>query len=704
MRRLQVLAFLVCAGVAAKDSHMTWLLKTPAKPNPPKVARQDWVANPIDAFLLARLEEKGLSPAPPANRRTLIRRAYFDLIGLPPPPSEVQRFVNDNDPDAWPKLVDRLLADSRYGERWARHWLDLVRYAESDGFAIDSERPTVWRYRDYVIRAFNSDKPYDKFVKEQLAGDEAGGRGGEGVVALGFYRLGTWEADANSKKQLRQDFLNDVTGTTTATFLGLTMGCAQCHNHKYDPVPQKDFYRMQAFFAATGIDDQPTPFAEAEDPKEMKRLARHYEDAIEAAAETVAKRRDALKAKFIETRKLKADDPKVAEFLRELGVKNAFFQEREGEIFQSAEWSAFMQARDEEQRLQELSRRYRPSAYAVRDLVPPNVPELPVTRVLAGGDLAAPGELVEPGFPECIAGKSEPAKIPFQGGSAGRRLALAEWIANKENPLTARVMVNRIWQHHFGEGIVRTPSDFGNNGARPTHPELLDWLAVTFVEKGWSVKEMHRLMLRSNAYRMSSTHPEQRKQSEADPNNEMLWRMNWARLDAESLRDSLLALSGRLNPAKGGPGVLLDVPADVADGFEFFKWFPSPEAEQLRRTVYTFQRRSVVNPMVEVFDGASIAAACPRRGATTVPTQALTLMNGGLTAAEAKHFAARIVEESGPDASRQIDRAFWLTLARPPSEREKIEAKRLFAKHPAQRALEHLGAVLFNTNEFLYLD
>lgn len=698
------------APALSRDTHMEWLLRKPSKPEPPAVAGDTWVINPIDRFVLARLERKGLTPAPPAGRRTLIRRAYFDLLGLPPSPEAIDRFVSDTDPKAWEKLVDSLLADPRYGERWARHWLDLVRYAESDGFAIDSERPTVWRYRDYVIRAFNNDKPYDLFIKEQLAGDEMRDSRAtekdrsERLVALGYYRLGTWEADANSKKQLRLDFLNEVTGTTTATFLGLTVGCAQCHNHKYDPIPQRDFYRMQAFFAATGIDELPAPFIDAESPKEMKRLLRQYEDAADTAGEEVERRRDALKQRYIALNSLKEEDPKVAAFLRELGVQNAFFQEREEEIFRTAEWKAYIEARDEQRRISELARRYRPVAYAVRDLVPPNVPELPRTHVLASGDLAAPGEAVEPGFLESIEGKSEAAQIPFQGNSAGRRQALAAWIASAENPLTARVMVNRVWQQHFGEGIVRTPSDFGKNGARPTHPELLDWLAVTFVEKKWSLKELHRLMLSSATYQQASAHPEQKRASEIDPANELLWRRNWGRVDAESLRDSLLSLSGRLQSARGGPGVLLDVPPDVADGFEFFKWFASPPSEQLRRTIYTFQRRSVMNPMVEVFDGASIAAACPRRSATTVPPQALTLMNGELTNTEARHFAARVLEESAADAARSIERAFHLVLGRAPSPTERAEAGQLLGRYPPQRALEHLGAVLFNTNEFLYIE
>jgi hypothetical protein len=318
------------------------------------------------------------------------------------------------------------------------------------------------------------------------------------------------------------------------------------------------------------------------------------------------------------------------------------------------------------------------------------------TYVLAGGELASRGEKVEPGFLKSLTGNSEPAKIPFAGGSSGRRTALAEWIANPENPLTARVMVNRIWQHHFGEGLVRTPSDFGMNGERPSHRELLDWLATQFVENKWSMKAMHKLMLLSNAYQQSTEHPQAGRLASVDPENKLLWRMRWQRLEAEAVRDSILTISGSLQKADGGPGVFLDIPQDVAEGFEFFKWFPSPEKDQLRRTIYTFQRRSVMLPVVEVFDGANMNESCSRRNVTTVAPQAFTLLNGELTNREAKKFAARVIEEAGPDKAKQFDRAFWLALQRPPRPTEIAAASSL--------PLEQLGVVLFNLNEFVYLE
>src|SRR5579864_3469767 len=686
-----------------RDAYAEWLLHPPKPPAIPAVKHTGWVKNPIDAFILAKLEEKGLEPAPPADRRELMRRVYFDLIGLPPTPAELDAFLSDRSPDAYEKLVDKLLADSRYGERWARHWLDLVRYAESDGFAIDSERPTAWRYRDYVIRALNHDKPYDLFIKEQLAGDETEDKrakaedASERLVALGFLRMGAWEADANFKTQLRQDFLNEITTTTGNVFLGMTVGCARCHNHKYDPIPQRDFYRMQAFFAATRIDDRPAPFLPVEHPDEMRRLIRQYEDQAEPAAEALKKLEETLKQKYVDAKHLKPTDKEADDFQKAL-------KDSKDALYTAAERKAHDDAKDLSRKLHEAIPRYRPVAYAVADVVPPDVPSVADTFVLAGGEVAAKGEKVEPGFLECVTGKAEAAKIPFSDASSGRRGTLAEWIASASNPLTARVMVNRIWQHHFGEGIIRTPSDFGMNGDRPSHPELLDWLATEFVEKKWSIKAMHRLMLTSNAYQQSTESPQAKQYAEIDPNNRLLWRMNWLRLESEVVRDTILALSGRLQKVDGGPGVFLNIPADVADGFEFFKWFPSDEKDQLRRSIYTFQRRSVVMPMMEVFDAANMSESCARRNVTTVAPQAFTLLNSEFTNTEAKHFAGRVIELSGPDPEQQIDRAFRLALNRPPTHDEVEKARRAMAGVEPREALAHLGVVLFNLNEFMYVE
>ncbi len=685
---------------ARRDSHFEWLLRTPAA-NAPTPSGQ----NPIDGFVSSRLEKEGMRMAPEAPRRTLLRRISFDLIGLPPTPEEMRAFEADSDPKAYEKAVDRLLADPRYGERWGRHWLDLVRYAESDGFAIDGERPTAWRYRDYVVRAFNRDKRYDLFVKEQIAGDEYRGKDasplGDRSVALGFLRFAPWEADANSKKQLRQDLLNDITGTVGSVFLGMTTGCAQCHDHKYDPIPTKDYYRLQAFFAGTATADLPVAFDEVERPPEMRQRMRQHEDAAEAAQTALDGQREELKERYIALMKVGPEDDGLKKFLGRLNTRNLFFLEQDLPLVKEPEWReplrAYFATRDTMQREQELARRYQALAYTVRDVAPPAAPDVPDTYILAGGDLAARSEKVEPGFLSCVTGSSAAAEIPFGGGSNGRRLALAEWIASPQNPFTARVMVNRLWQRHWGEGLVRTPSDFGKNGEAPSHPELLDWLAAEFVAKGWSVKAMHRLMLSSAAYRQGSVHPEQAAFAAKDPTNRLLWRMNWQRLDAEALRDSILAISGRLNPAMGGPPVLFNVPDDVAQGFEFFKWFPSSEVEQRRRSVYLIQRRSVLLPMAETFDAPNLSTSCARRQTTIVAPQALTLLNGSLTRTEASHLAELAMGTADP-----VGEMFWRMLGRAPSAPERAQGDTLAAQ--GNPGLASLATVLFNLNEFLYVE
>ena len=691
----------VAPAAGGKMDHATWVFRPPVAPKIPAVKNQAWVKNPIDAFVLAKLEEKGFAPAPAASKRALLRRVYFDLIGLPPTEEEAQQFLNDKAPDAYAKLIDRLLEDKRYGERWGRHWLDLVRFAESDGFAIDGERPTAWRYRDYVIRAFNNDKPYDEFVLEQLAGDEMqrrpAQRGGnmenEGIIALGFLRMGPWERDTNFDAQLRLDWLNEMAGTTSQVFLGLTVGCARCHDHKYDPIPQKDFYRLQAFFAATRIDDSPMPHLNAEGGRiAMRDRLRKLEDEVEAANEAVKELETKLKAK------LKAAGQKEDQLQKLLNDK-------ESAVFTAEERKEHKQATERAAKAGLEVARYQPVAYSVNEVAPPAVMEVEPTYVLAGGERSAPGERVEPGFLKAITGNSEAAKIAFPGRyRSGRRKALAEWVVSAANPLSARVMANRIWQHHFGEGIVRTPSDFGMNGERPTHPELLDWLALEFIEKKWSIKAMHRLMLTSNTYLQSTRHPDAKQISEADPNNRLLSRMNWVRLESEALRDSILALSGGLNPEAGGPGMFFGVKDEIAQGFQMFKWYASPESAQRRRSVYAFQRRSLAMPLMEVFDAANMSESCARRSVTTVSPQALTLLNGELTETESRRFAARVMELAGPEPARQIRKAFSLALVREPSDGELERARKLYEGRPPADALARLGAVLFNLNEFIYLE
>jgi len=424
---------------------------------------------------------------------------------------------------------------------------------------------------------------------------------------------------------------------------------------------------------------------------------RASEDAAEQAAEQLRQMEAGLKEKFLAAKGLKADEKKADDFQKVL-------RDKMDTTFTVEERSQYEKVRDHARQLGEEVPRYRPVAYAVGDVAPPHVPALPETYVLAGDELSAKGDKVDAGFPQCVARTSEPAKVSYVGGSSGRRKALAEWIASAENPLTARVIVNRVWQHHFGEGLVRTPSDFGINGDRPTHPELLDFLATQFVEQKWSLKALHRLILTSNTYQQSTEHPQSREYSEKDGSNKLLWRMNWMRLEFEAIRDTLLMLSGRLEPSAGGPGVFVDIPSDLAEGFEFFKWFPSDEQAQRRRTIYTFQRRSITHPMSEVFDGANMSESCSRRSVTVGAPQVFNLLNSEFTHSEAQHFAERLLQ-SGTDASRQVDEAFWLALGREPSAKERREALQFVKKSTTPvDSLAQLAVVLFNLNEFLYLE
>ncbi|MGH9671579.1 MAG: DUF1553 domain-containing protein, partial [Bryobacteraceae bacterium] len=509
---------------------------------------------------------------------------------------------------------------------------------------------------------------------------------------------GPWLPDANFQTQNRQDFLDEITGTTGSVFLGLTFGCARCHDHKYDPVSQKDYYRMQAFFAAARHDERPAAWTKEENPLRIRKIVRQLEDDRDGAAGEFKKIETAMKKKYAEGKKMKLSDIKpnsLAQAVRD--AKDPVFSKEERERYKVTQ--------ERIQRIEDALLRYQPVAYAVSDVVPPDVPAVSDTHVLIRGDLETKGEKVEPGYPRSMAGNDSPAVIKFVGTeSSGRRLALAEWIASADNPLTARVMANRIWQNHFGEGLIRTPSDVGMNGDRAQQPELLDWLATQFVAKKWSIKAMHRLMLTSNTYQQSTSHPEWDKNAALDPENRLLWRMNWLRLDSEVLRDSLLAMSGKIEQSDGGPGVYFRSIADLAASFPQFRWFLSGEKEQGYRTIYGFQRRSMMMPMMEVFDGATMSESCPQRQATTVAPQALTLLNSEFVNEQARNFAGRVVELAGPDQNGQLNKAAWLALGRPLTGEQMASAKKFLAASRPGDGLAQFATVLFNLNEFIYLE
>ena len=638
------------AAATKRDPHWEWLLKAPVAPTTPSVKQAAWVRNPIDAFVLTKLEQQNIVPAPEASRRTLLRRLYFDLLGIPPTPEQVREFAASTDPQAYEKVIDQLLADPRYGERWGRHWLDLVRYAESDGFAIDSERPTAWRYRDYVIRAFNRDKPYDLFVQEQIAGDEYRGKKpaptADRVVALGFLRFAPWEADANSKKQLRQDHLNDITGTVGSVFLGMTTGCAQCHDHKYDPIPQKDYYRLQAYLA--GTQEYDLLLISAEEKKilehqslginnELKRLRRAMDKAEGLDRERIEKQIEEQESNL---------PPGPATIP---GIRNVAEQRTEMHVLKRGVWE--------------------------------NKGEQVAPRPLS--------VLVNDTLPELSADSPKP------------RSELANWLTDPKQPLTPRVAVNRIWQQHFGMGLVKTPNDFGANGDRPSHPELLDWLASELVGNGWKLKPLHRMILLSSAYQQSSQSPMAAAATRLDPENRWLWEFNRRRLSAEEIRDAMLAVSGRLNLKQGGRSVMVPVDKElVRQLYKPLQWEVARDtSEHARRSIYMIAKRNLRVPFMEVFDAPALLTSCPARESSTHAPQALEMLNGRLSNELADAFARRLLQETGGNPQKMVERACWIALGRPPTREERnLSVVFLRDGSPKEFALS-----LFNLNAFLYV-
>jgi mono/diheme cytochrome c family protein len=690
-----------------EEGHNFWSFKPVVRPEVPKVKNALWVRNPIDAFILAKLESKGLTPAEPADKVTLIRRATYDLTGLPPSIAEVDAFVADPSPDAYEKLVDRLLASPRYGEKWGRHWLDLVRFAETNSYERDSKKPNAWRYRDYVIRSFNDDKPYDRFVKEQLAGDElpdAEAHGGAAIVATGIYRLGIFDDDAADKEQARYDNLDDIVATVGQTFLGVTLDCARCHDHKIDPIPQHDYYKILAFFQNLNDYRNGGPTDERVIPMDESRRA----DLLAAQAE----------------RKRQLDELKE----RIKGVEETFKQVRSGDpnrktINTAADLEFAIKTEGPRVLGEEPYKKYAALKVRLKEVrdtpvegelalaVTERGPQAPDTFVTIRGNAHAPGAKVEPGFLEVITPGS--AIIPTPAANAktsGRRTVLADWIASKDNPLTARVMANRIWQYHFGRGIVRSSSNFGFQGDAPTHPELLDWLASEFVSSKWSLKRMHRLMMLSNAYRMSST--SNQTTLAADPRNDLFWRFDVRRLTAEEIRDSVLAANGTLNLAMYGPGVFPPIPKAVMQGQSRpgEGWGKATPEEACRRSVYVHAKRSLRVPIIESFDGAETDKACPVRFVTVQPTQALGMINGEFLNDEAKKLATRVKTDAGDDVAKRVTLALRLVTSRQPAKADVERGVTLYEKLTTadgaspEQAMQYVCLVVLNLNEFVYVD
>jgi cytochrome c553 len=664
-----------------------WAFKPISRPRPPAVANYP---NPIDQFIVAKLSEFNLTVSPPATREQLIRRVTFDLVGLPPTPAEVDSFVKDQSPHAYENLVDRLLASPHYGERWGRHWLDLARFAESDGYEHDAIRPHAWRYRDYVIRSFNADKPYDEFIREQLAGDELRPGDPEALTATAFNLLGPDMVDSSDQIQRRHNTLNDMTDTASLTFLGLTIGCARCHDHKFEPISQRDYYRLQAFFTPAKFQPAapiPTPLERAAYEQAMKEFNEHPK-VRELAELEATPRQEIFKRKVAQL----SPEAQMAHITpadqRNAEQSNLVLETLDKVNITEADLAAASKGEDK--------KRWKQLQDEVRKLPKPQ--SLPQTMALIGeskpakahvltrGEYSQRGDEVSPGFPAVLRSfedSTSPLRQP--------RAALANWIASAENPLTARVMVNRIWQHHFGRGLVTSPSNFGTHGQKPNHPELLDWLASEFVRRKWSVKQMHKAMLMSATYQQGSATTAGAK---TDPENRLYWRMNRIRLEGEAIRDSLLAISGELNTEMGGPGVFPPIPKELFQGATGWS-AKETDPQNSRRSIYIFVRRNLRFPFLEVFDAPDNNLSCPVRERSTTAPQALTLLNSDEVMRACQLTAKKIANDADP-----ITGAYELILNRKPTSKE-IEIAREFV---AQSPLHELCRALFNLNDFVYVN
>ena len=707
-QQIEVLKAWVSSGAQWQD-HWAFVPRDNVQP-PASASSPGWAKNPIDAFILAGLEKKGLRPNPPAEKAVLIRRLYYDLTGLPPSPEEVAAFVDDTNHGAYEALVDKLLASERYGEHWARHWLDVVRYADTNSYERDGEKPNSWKYRDYIIRSFNSDKPYDQFVREQLAGDEIGARDEYGqidqdaLIATGFYRLGRWDDEPADKLQAEFDEWDDIVTVTGQAFLGLTVNCARCHDHKIDPIPQADYYQLLACFRDIGGHGdgirKTDQYCQVDvSPPELKAVY----SALDAYEETLNKRITAIEqagiVKMSAEDQRKTEGPERGEVLKQKLDQHLSSSERE-------EYARLKRTRE----LSANSRKALPPRERVLGVTQCSV-DPPETHILGRGNPHSAGDVVFPAAPQLFGKVSfASAAKPSTGVSSGRRTALAHWIASADNLLTARVMANRIWQFHMGRGIVRSPNNFGQLGSPPTHPELLDWLANQFVAAGWRMKPIHKLIVMSNTYQMSSA-----AQPEAlakDPTNDSYWRFDMRRLSAEEIRDSVHSVTGVLNTQMYGRGYFPDISEEVMSGQSVpgNGWEKSSEEEQARRSVYIFVKRSLITPILQDFDFPETDGSCEARFATTQPAQAFGMLNSDFIHEQAERFSERLKRECGDDSRGQVLRALSLLYSVPPPESDVHRFLQLMhdfeIKHGKTKdeSLKLFCLAALNLNRFIYLD
>ncbi|MBI1903898.1 MAG: DUF1553 domain-containing protein [Planctomycetia bacterium] len=637
-----------------------WAFQKPVKAPPPALNTADdrrWARNPVDAFILAELRRNGLQPAPEADGETLVRRLYYDLTGLPPSPEAVEAFCRDSSQGAFERLVDELLASPHYGEKWGQHWLDVARFAESEGFEYDRHLPDAWRYRDYVVSSFNADKPYDRFVTEQLAGDELAESLAdetaqrEALVAAGFHRLGAVRRNAGNQDVAfsRHEVLTEMADAVGSVFLGLTVGCARCHDHMFDPIKQQDYYQLQAYLAAA-----------------------HEHSVPLAAAEVLAKWKAENDAVMAELTKLRA------------ALEAAGGAERERLA----------------QEIKQVETRLPKPLDGIMTVA--NKPEVRTEiHVLQRGDPAKPLQTVAMGPPGVLLASGT---SPLAEDTPHPRTKLAQWIVSPDNPLAARVIANRVWQHHFGQGLVSTPNDFGANGSQPSHGELLDYLAVELVESGWRLKHLHRLILTSSTWRQSSrAEPAAQRISESrDPENRLLWRFSRRRLTAEETRDTLLAVSGRLHVEIGGPSIMTPVEPDLVNLlYKPSQWEVHPDRRQHdRRSIYLIAKRNLRLPFMEAFDQPALLTSCPHRAASTHAPQALEMLNGTLANDLAECFAARLLREAGDDADRRIDLAFRLATGRAPTDEQRSLSREFLRTQP----LREFCLAVFSLNDVMYVD
>ncbi len=689
-----------------------WAFTKPAPVAAPAVKNRAWVRNEIDAFVLSKLEANGVAPSAKAAPRELLRRVYFDLIGLPPTPEEMAAWLKSPSAKAYDEVIEKLLASPHYGERWGRHWLDLARYADSGGYEFDYDRPHAWRYRDYVIKAFNEDKPYDQFVREQLANDViAGKQNPANLVATGFLRNGP-TVDNVEDEETRSDELDDMVATTSSVFMGLTVGCARCHDHKYDPIPTRDYYRLQAvFFPFKKVQET---FANAEEEAAHKATNKTFDEKARPFREQIREIEKPIRERLMREK---------IDFHTNLAKKSSGFGELTEEQFR-AEVEKRLR-KEVNLQIEEIQEYFTPEQAAQHKALNKQLDAVNKQRpkplaaamgvvetdkpgqahIMLRGNHRSKGEPVFAGFPTVVSDGADCT-------GANPRQQLADFIASPNNPLTSRVAVNRIWQYHFGRGLVATPSDFGATGDRPTHPELLDWLATEFVKQDWSWKQMHRLMMRSNTYQQSS------QASEAvltkDPENKLLARFFQKRLESELIRDSILAISGKLNKEMFGEGVYPRIDPDIINTGSRPRWplDAKDDHSTFRRSIYIFVKRSVLLPMAEVFDCPVTVVPSPLRPSSTIAPQALALMNNQFVLEQAGFFAERVAKEAPNDPLRL---AFALALNRVPNAKEMLMARAFIKKQqagyaerkdvdPARAALRDFCHALFNSNDFLYVD